>query len=206
MTDSTPFFANDAELLLKSRMFDKAISMCKNGVAQYPLYLSGWIILINALKSAGQIDEAKNSTNYALKIFPENKTLNFLKEEFEDIFYEVVYNNKDMDNNIEEINTEFSTLENILEENMSGKENFGNNLQDIAKKLAEVSEPSMETNLSKESQNPLPIGIISETIAKIYISQGAFSEAITAYKNLITINPDRKTFYLEKISELEAGI
>jgi len=197
MPEITPSFALDAELLLKSKMFDKAISLCKNGVTQYPLYLSGWVVLINALKSAGQIDDARNTANYALEIFPENNILVSFREEFDGAFYKVVYS-KDKEGITEE-NLESNDLQNVREVS----QNFGNNLVDLAKKLEEVSTPVNDPELKEKHNKPFPSGIISETIASIYISQGAFSEAIEAYRNLLDINPDRKNYYLAQINELE---
>ncbi len=204
MTVENPLFAIDAELLLKARLFDKAINLCKNGVAQFPLYLSGWIILINAFKSSGQIKDAVNTTNMALKIFPGNRTLISFKDEFEGVFYDIAYSDQI---NPTEDDDDFTLLSEIMpEKTINGTQNFGNNLEDLAKKLAEVSEPVNDSDLHKDAGKPFPAGIISETIANIYVSQGAYPEAISAYMNLIQMNPDKEQIYLDKITQLKLKI
>src|SRR5690606_38593383 len=45
--------------------------------------------------------------------------------------------------------------------------------------------------------------LISETLAKIYINQGEFLEAIHVYEKLIAKNPDKKDYYEIKIDEIK---
>lgn len=195
MSETNPFFAIDAELLLKSKLFDKAISICKNGLAHYPLYFSGWKLLIEIYKSAGNIDEAITTADYALTIFPNNSVLKKIKNELQNAFNHITFNNIDIQN------------EKILGENHEYSEsrtnNFKNNLHEIAKKLDEVSSPATSSEVKIGNLN-FQSGIITETIAKIYISQGAFSEAISAYRQLIKNNPSKENYYLSKIAEIES--
>lgn len=46
----------------------------------------------------------------------------------------------------------------------------------------------------------------TETLAKIYISQGEFNEAILVYKKLISIKPENKENYLQRIEELKTRL
>jgi len=47
--------------------------------------------------------------------------------------------------------------------------------------------------------------IISETLAKIYLSQGERSEAIKVYERLIKKNPLKEGYYLEKIKQIQSS-
>jgi tetratricopeptide (TPR) repeat protein len=192
MTDANPFFAVDAELLLKSKLFDKAIAVCQNGLAQYPLYFTGWKLLIEIYKSAGNIEEAINTADYALTLFPGSRDLQSLKDDVKS-------------KNVDFRNFVFDDVNHSVEEKIESpveSDNFKNNLHEIAKKLNEVSKPVNNSEVKIGNIN-FQTGIVTETMAKIYISQGAFSEAISAYRHLIKTNPANESYYLSKIAEIE---
>ena len=44
--------------------------------------------------------------------------------------------------------------------------------------------------------------MVSETMANIYVSQGAYQEAVNAYKELLIKNPGRKEYFISKIDSL----
>jgi len=215
MKEVSPYFAFDAELLLKSNLFDNAISICINGVSQYPLYLSGWLVLIIALKSAGKIDDANLTIDKALTLFPGNLTLLNQKNELSSNFYNITFNNK---KNIiyreDEVSDEIVIgplieLDNdeiIPEDNEQVNIAYNNNLQELAKKLEEVSVPFDDLDEKINQVNTYPKGIITETMANIYISQGAYDEAISSYRNLIAMNPDKKEYYIDKINGLQSKL
>ena len=48
--------------------------------------------------------------------------------------------------------------------------------------------------------------IVSETLAKIYTTQGEFKEAISVYKKLKIKNPDKENYFDSKIAELKAKL
>jgi tetratricopeptide (TPR) repeat protein len=48
--------------------------------------------------------------------------------------------------------------------------------------------------------------LVSETLAKIYISQGEFKEAISIYEKLIERKPENKEKYLHSIGELKSRL
>jgi tetratricopeptide (TPR) repeat protein len=48
--------------------------------------------------------------------------------------------------------------------------------------------------------------LVSETLAKIYISQGEFKEAISIYEKLIERKPEHKEKYLHSIEELKSRL
>lgn len=214
MNKETPFFVIDAELLLKSHLFDIAINMCINGVSQYPLYLSGWLLLINAYKAAGKIEDANLTINKALNLFPDNRALFNLRDELNSNFFNITYSNKKNMTYSDDDNTDVEvvgTLIELDEESDSGEQEpqniaYDNNLQELAKKLDEVSVPVKTYENITNNNDYYHKGIITETMANIYISQRAYSEAISAYRNLIKINPDKQEYYLDKINGLQSKL
>ncbi|MDD5609552.1 MAG: hypothetical protein PHY57_13635, partial [Ignavibacterium sp.] len=71
---------------------------------------------------------------------------------------------------------------------------------------AQIKEAKRQISVTRSkdySQNDL---IISETLAKIYVTQGEFKEAITVYKKLKVKSPDKEAYFDSKISELNAKL
>lgn len=46
--------------------------------------------------------------------------------------------------------------------------------------------------------------VVTETMASIYERQGAIEQAIKAYTILARLNPDRRSYFEEKIAQLRA--
>ncbi|HRI48481.1 MAG TPA: hypothetical protein PK559_15350, partial [Ignavibacteriaceae bacterium] len=65
------------------------------------------------------------------------------------------------------------------------------------------SRSQQNESLKIKQQNVKEKSITSETMAKIFVAQGEFSEAINIYKKLVLLKPDRKTYFESKIAELE---
>lgn len=81
-----------------------------------------------------------------------------------------------------------------------------NRLDEIAQNLSGLKikntvemEPDAEDLPGENDSKIIP----SETLAKIYISQGEFKEAIEVYKELIILEPAKKLYYASRIREIE---
>jgi len=70
----------------------------------------------------------------------------------------------------------------------------------INKKNISLSEQQAATSID---ENVLPV---SETLAKIYISQGNFPRAIATYQQLCLLIPEKKVFFAEQIADLTRKI
>ncbi len=83
--------------------------------------------------------------------------------------------------------------------------------QSIANAEPEVVAPTMprpvidRNNLSKDepSESVDEIGLVSETLAELMISQGKFDEARKVYIQLSRLNPSRYEYFRERIKKLE---
>ncbi len=56
---------------------------------------------------------------------------------------------------------------------------------------------------SEEEFRPLK-GLVSETLASIYINQSNYKEAKAIYETLIDIQPEREEYFKTKLSEIES--
>ena len=80
-------------------------------------------------------------------------------------------------------------------------------LSELAKKLENSSIPIEHNEEDDEpEENEYRSEVISETLAKIYEMQGAYNDAITAYRKLAEIEPSRKEVYEEKIENILSKI
>jgi len=70
--------------------------------------------------------------------------------------------------------------------------------KEVEKPKAEFFSPVKKARKSLD-ENTLPV---SETLAKIFAAQGNFPKAIYAYEQLIAINPEKKIFFANQITEL----
>ncbi|QZE14262.1 hypothetical protein K4L44_17400 [Halosquirtibacter laminarini] len=70
---------------------------------------------------------------------------------------------------------------------------------------SKVERPKQRKNgLLNEKTEEVSTSLISETLAKIYIKQGLYEEAIEAYQTLILKYPKKIAYFAERIEEIKA--
>jgi len=107
----------------------------------------------------------------------------------------------------EPVNEEFLNDKTTGTEEAKMPSEFESNIEKLAKKLEEVSfQNNNSGGIPQSDSDRISPGIISETMAKIYIAQGAYEEAVMAYKQLLILNPDKEEYYSEKIQSLKQKI
>jgi len=88
------------------------------------------------------------------------------------------------------------SIEETLNKLTSEIEGANQTVREARKKIEETKQKDFSTNDF----------IVSETLAKIYITQGEFKEAISVYKKLKIKNPEKETYFDSKIAELKAKL
>lgn len=85
-------------------------------------------------------------------------------------------------------------------------------LADLAREISFAKikpEPPAEESDTEEAaagKQEDDMQIVSETLAKIYISQGKFKEALDVYKKLLLKSPDKKDYYQARVIEIESQL
>jgi hypothetical protein len=83
MGEISVLFAVEAEQLLLTDMFEEAIDLCYEGLKLYPEYASAYSIISRALCKLNKKDDALETINNAIYLFPSNKLLKSVKDEIE---------------------------------------------------------------------------------------------------------------------------
>ncbi len=80
-------------------------------------------------------------------------------------------------------------------------------LDELAKKISRAKIPEISSDLIMPETDfvelPEESMIVSETLAKIYLAQGEYNEAVKVYQKLCVKNPDKKEYYDKKIKEIK---
>lgn len=221
---ATPLFIRAANRQLLKGQPHKALDILNQGIKLFPKYPTAFILLGKVHLELGNFDLAEDAYRKGCELFSSESTLSYYLSELESekskhpnitssrrvsFFESNIINEKlskidtDESNAFETINDSPDKPEDKNPKNSS----IDDRLEDVAKEisLARIDLSSQDNSEIpfenvKKSEN-LPI--ISETLAKIYISQGKFKEAIEVYMKLQIKSPDKKDSYQAKIDEIK---
>jgi tetratricopeptide (TPR) repeat protein len=212
---ATPLFIRAANRELLIGQPHKALDILNQGIKLFPKYPTAFILLGKVHLGLGNFDLAEDAYRKGCELFSSEPTLSYYLSELE--------SEKSKHPNITSSRRVSFFESNIIDEKLSKgdaddlldkhenkdlkKSSIDDRLEDVAKEisLAKIdlsNEGNSEISFEnvKKSEN-LPI--ISETLAKIYISQGKFKEAIEVYMKLQIKSPDKKDSYQAKIDEIK---
>lgn len=202
----SPLFVKQANKEISLNNIDAAIEILEKGLTLFPSFHTAKIILAKALA-------LKGTYSSSLKIFKDVFQSIHSKESFDYYVHEI--ENIKKQRSAFEMNKRLSTWvdipEDIEDQNKKEFSNKSNSVDDrlseIAQKISSIklSETSRQNNNSKTESNDQRFkekSITSETMAKIFVAQGEFKEAINIYQKLSELKPDRKSYFDQKISEL----
>ena len=202
----SPLFLRTAAFYIQNNEPDTAISILQSGQQTFPNHPLSYILLSKACYLMGDIEK----TELYLK-----KASNILDDEHIYLNYKKKFNLPEkkpspFDSSRGNIFINSSNYSDQFEdEKIKTEENsVDNNLKQIADKLlsAKIDRNNPAPSSEKVTQNYSPdkSKLASETLAKIFTSQGQIDEAIKIYQQLVIINPEKKEYYLEKIKELKS--
>ncbi len=197
----TPLFVRKADYEMEKNNLEDAIEILTKGIKAHPNYAVSYILLGKVYSLRGDYTIAIENIKKGSDLIHSEKTFDFYLNE--------------MDNIKNKISLGFSSL-NEIEERETEEETDKNEKFDIKylpkdEKLEELVKeisPETETYIKVEKAGKEKVLgkniIISETLAKIYISQGEYKEAIEIYNLLKEKHPDKADYYAQKIEELKS--
>jgi tetratricopeptide (TPR) repeat protein len=206
----TPLFVRIANSEIEKNNLESAIGILKNGLKDYPDFAVAYFLLGRVLTLSGDYSQALNYFKTGSELIHSKSTyeyylnyLNSVKSEksiissarlnsFEDEFSGQVPAKSDLQTKADS-------------ESDSSSKSIEERLDELARQLSKAKiDIQSESTANIDSLEKLAIKnpIVSETLAKIYIAQREYSEAIKVYEQLIIRHPEKKQLYEDRIREI----
>lgn len=194
--NGSPLFARVASILIEEGNIPEAVSILENGISNYPDYPTSYFVYALA--------EAYSGNEKAAKDFVKKGAALINSDESEEFYFRKINSIISERNSLN--NAKRPSFIETKEEKPEMQNDFELHLESLAETLS-----SAKINYNPEENQSVPEKfeefkgdkIASETLAKIYISQSKYVEAISVYKELVKKNPDRADQYAAKIAELQ---
>lgn len=213
----SPLFARAANTEIEKNNLEKAVSIIQNGLKIYPDYPAAYMLLGKVHTLLGNYGQALKNYRIGCDLINSKKTFDFYVKELENIKRQRSL----FDNNtknaflfVEEeeipkdknISSDFEAKPGSYEEPDSVEQRLG----EIAQKISEakIPEETEKEEISRQKSYDFSESnlIVSETLAKIYINQGEYFEAIEVYKRLMKKNPQKSEYYSQKINAVKSEL
>ncbi len=195
---TSPLFSRVAYFELNQGNNLYANEILEKGLEVHPDYPTAHIIYALAKAYAGDEHRAKESLETGMKYFSSNETLEFYKNKIDRILEER--------NSFSTTKRPTFTGEAETTDNENSFFSFEDKLDILAEKL---SSAKIKVTINEDTQDEVPLPeysgkrIVSETLAKIYVTQKNYEEAISVYKELIQLYPQKEDEFIQKIVEIE---
>lgn len=208
----SPLFVKAANTEIENNNLDNAIEILSKGIELYPQYSTAYMLLGRAYTLAGNYSTALKYIKKASDLIHSKKTYNYYFKELENnkkqrALFQGSTRNFFMPGH-EIINDNNNAADTFIKSNFEGERQkpIEERLDEIANKISTAKIPEAGNSfdvsnyiIEKSTGNM----IVSETLAKIYISQGELREAIEVYKKLIKKDSSKEKYFQDKIKELK---
>ncbi len=188
LNNKSLLFTRVASDEIKEGNLEKALSILEDGIELLEDYPTPFFLMGNLFIKLGKIEEAEKAFQKGNSLLNNLNTLNYYLSLIPD---SVEYSINDAD--------------------LEKSEKSDDQLVDLADKLhdakieinLENDSTSYDENKNDEDYKPLK-GLVSETLASIYINQSNYKEAKAIYETLIDIQPEREEYFNKKLSEIDS--
>ena len=194
---------------IEANNLETAIQILSDGLQNYPDYPVVYFLLGKALSLTGKYPQALEVFEHGSKLIDSPESLAYLTKQMEEI--KKMRSPFGMKKSPTVVVEKFPSMDD--DETTSGTETewlpsgFDNSLSELADRISnakiQINEPETEAEQNSYFPEPETPAIVSETLAKIYISQGKFAEAIKIYEILLERNPARGHEILRIIEDLK---
>ncbi|GMU95209.1 tetratricopeptide repeat protein [Ignavibacterium album] len=195
----TPLFVRMANIHLEKNTPQEALIILNAGLIHYPDHPVAIFLIAKAHTALGNYSQAIKFLKKGSELIHSPKTYEFYLREIEAIKKQKIFYDVDRTSGNE---TSLSEKEKDLTSVF---------LTDTVKKIAEELKEAEEVlinpdkeNFESQTFNPIDNSLIlSETLAKIYINQREYQEAIRIYEKLKIKIPEKSHYFDSKIDELK---
>ncbi|WP_304130996.1 M48 family metallopeptidase [Ignavibacterium album] len=195
----TPLFVRMANIHLEKNNPQEALIILNAGLIHYPDHPVAIFLIAKAHSALGNYSQAIKFLKKGSELIHSPKTYEFYLREIEAIKKQKIFYDVDRTSGNE---TSLSEKEKDLTSVF---------LTDTVKKIAEELKEAEEVlinpdkeNFESQTFNPIDNSLIlSETLAKIYINQREYQEAIRIYEKLKIKIPEKSHYFDSKIDELK---
>ena len=212
--NNSPLFVRIASKELEQNNILQAFQILEKGLKLYPNHPVAYFLLGKTFALKGKINKALEYFKKGSELIQSKETYDYYVKEIESIkkqqmLFEESRGNiftPDLGDN------SFTSNESEVTDNHEPAEKSNTAIEDNLDKLAkEVSKAKISALTDSEFKETLHVNkisgdnlIISETLAKIYVAQEEYDEAIKVYEKLIKKEPAKQEYYSAKINEIRS--
>lgn len=195
----TPLFVRMANIQLEKNNPQEALIILNAGLIHYPDHPVAIFLIAKVHTALGNYSQAIKFLKKGSELIHSPKTYDFYLREIEaikkqNVFYDI--------RNKSEITTEIKKEEKDLTSIF-----LTDTVKKIAEELKEAEDVLIHSDTTTSENTPITMiddsMIISETLAKIYVNQREYQEAIKIYEKLKKKIPDKLHYFESKIGELK---
>lgn len=204
--NNSPLFVRVAGNEIEKNNLDRAIEILISGLNFFPYYPTAHFLLAKAYTLKGNYSLALSSLKSGSTVIHSQKSFDYYLKEIESIKKQRTLFNV---SKWAELSKENLKYNNVSENGNNTLINKNETIEEVLAKLTDDIKDAQQTikdakgKMEESKEKSGKDLIISETLAKIYANQNEIPSAISVYKKLMKINPDKEEYYKSKINELK---
>lgn len=209
--NKSPLFARVADNEIEKNNIDSAIKILTEGLTNHPDFSVAYFLLGKAHTIKGNYGQALKCIKKGSELIHSPKTFDYYLREIDAIkkqrqlFNVSRWAEASNENQIQQTQTQQTSVKQVktsesIEETLN---KLTAEIEGTSQVIKEAKQKIEDNRVKEYSNNDF---IVSETLAKIYITQGEFKEAISVYKKLKQKNPEKESYFDSKIAELKAKL
>jgi len=212
---NSPLFVKMADSKMEENNVEEAVEILKAGLTTYPEYPVAHLLLGKAFVKMGSYGKALESFKKGSDIIQSDETYSYYVNELEKVkkqrsLFEASRGNSFLNSsdnlqkaaNVPDLFNEKSETKQEKELAIKIDERLEELADQISKVKLSASTGSARTHVDFKDLLSQDNMIVSETLAKIYVAQNEYDEAIKVYEKLIKKEPSRYEHFTEKIKEI----